>query len=59
VFLAPEETLLMMPFHNAPFNVYCLPAAAVRFTKYYYGDQIKEDVMDRARSTHGRDEKNI
>jgi hypothetical protein len=29
----------------------------VRFTRYYYGDQIKEDEMDGTCSTHGRDGK--
>jgi hypothetical protein len=29
----------------------------LRFTKCYYGDQIKEDEMGGACSTHGRDEK--
>jgi hypothetical protein len=31
----------------------------VSFTKYYQGDQIKEDDMGRPCSTHGRDEKCI
>jgi hypothetical protein len=28
----------------------------VLFTEYYYNDQIKEDVMDGACTTHGTDE---
>jgi len=31
----------------------------VRFTKYYYGDQIEEDETGRACSTYGRDDKCI
>jgi hypothetical protein len=27
----------------------------VRFTKYYYGDQVKEDKIGAASSTHGTD----
>jgi len=31
----------------------------MRFTKYCYGDQMKEDAMGRACNKHGRDEKCI
>jgi len=36
-----------------------LAAQLVRFIKYCYGDQMKEDEMDRECSTHGRDEKYV
>jgi hypothetical protein len=31
----------------------------VRFTKYYYGDQVKEDEMSGACSTRGSDQKRV
>lgn len=34
-------------------------ASFIRFTRYYYGKQIKEDGMDRTGSTHGRHDKCI
>jgi hypothetical protein len=38
------------------FDVLCIASLLVLFSKYNYNDQVKEDEMDRACSTNGREE---